>query len=55
MYRLYNLSIGEKVDWLVKHKDLLRQNIVISPWNEFGMSVIRFSDACCAALRKETA
>lgn len=34
MYRLHNLGIEAKIDWLVKMGRLNQKKLVIFPWNE---------------------
>ena len=37
MFRLHNLTIESKIDWLVKNENILDREIVISPWDEYGI------------------
>ena len=33
MYRLHNIGIEAKIDWLVRHGKLEHKKLIISPWN----------------------
>ena len=34
MYRLHNLGIDAKIDWLVKKGKLINKKLIIYPWNQ---------------------
>lgn len=42
MYRLHNVGIEGKIDWLVKHGRLDGKQIVIVLWNDLGMKIKQY-------------
>lgn len=38
MYRLNNKGMSERIDWLIKNRDLLKKEIIIYPHNEEGIA-----------------
>ena len=42
MYRLHNLGIEPKIDWLVKNRKLTDKKIIISPWNDDSIRLYNY-------------
>lgn len=42
MYRLYNIGIERKIDWLVKNGKLKNKKILISPWNNDSINMYNY-------------
>lgn len=42
MYRLHNLGIERKIDWLVKNGKIQGKKVIIAPWNEDSIQMYNY-------------
>ena len=42
MYRLHNLGIDAKIDWLVKKGKLINKKLIIYPWNQDSIHMYQY-------------
>ena len=58
VYRLHNLGIEEKIDWLVVNGYLESKKIIICPYGNYGMKIkqyinLRYGIQECAIIDKD--